>query len=158
MSEDTFHDKPFDLTSYVRDLCRDKMVDARGDRSYDEPLGDDERDDVYYHVSPAANRESIRAHGLDWTQMGAAPGIATGAHTPEEDGNYLARDMPEAEFFVELANHREFLDIWHVKPDGLPLVLRDGFTLCRVPIPADRLALFKMDADPVEARRVRDRL
>ena len=29
-----------------------------------------------FHVSSALNRESILAHGLDWTRMGAAPGIA----------------------------------------------------------------------------------
>ena len=34
-----------------------------------------------FHVTSAANRESIRSHGLDWTRMGAARGIA-GSMTP----------------------------------------------------------------------------
>jgi hypothetical protein len=29
-----------------------------------------------YHVTSVRNRGSIRAHGLDWTRMGEAPGIA----------------------------------------------------------------------------------
>jgi len=43
------------------------------------------------------NRESILAHGLDWTRMGAAPGIA-GSPVPEDDGVFLCRDEFEAGF------------------------------------------------------------
>lgn len=34
------------------------------------------RVELFCHVSSVLNRGSIRAHGLDWTLMGAAPGIA----------------------------------------------------------------------------------
>jgi hypothetical protein len=44
-----------------------------------------------FHVSSAANRKSILAHGLDWTRMGAARGIA-GSTTPEQEGVFLCRD------------------------------------------------------------------
>ena len=43
-----------------------------------------------FHVTSALNRDSILAHGLDWTRMGAAPGIA-GSLTPEEEGMFLCR-------------------------------------------------------------------
>ena len=66
-----------------------------------------------FHVSSAANRESIRAHGLDWTRMGAARGIA-GSMTPEEDGVYLCRDEFEARFFTDLNNTGGPVDVWVV--------------------------------------------
>ncbi len=50
-----------------------------------------------FHVTSAVNRESILAHGLDWTRMGAAPGIA-GSPVPEDDGVFLCRDEFEAGF------------------------------------------------------------
>ena len=56
-----------------------------------------------FQVSSAANRESIRSHGLDWTRMGAARGIA-GSTTPEENGVFLCRDEFEARFFTDLNN------------------------------------------------------
>ena len=49
-----------------------------------------------FHVTSALNRDSILAHGLDWTRMGAAPGIA-GSLTPEEEGVFLCRDEFEAD-------------------------------------------------------------
>jgi len=30
-----------------------------------------------FHVTSALNPDSILAHGLDWTRMGAAPGLAS---------------------------------------------------------------------------------
>ena len=39
-------------------------------------------------LTSAMNRESILAHGLDWTRMGAAPGIA-GSPVPEKEGVFL---------------------------------------------------------------------
>src|SRR5260221_14485904 len=44
-----------------------------------------------FHLSSAADRDSILAHGLDWTRMGAAPGIA-GSTAPEADGVFLCAD------------------------------------------------------------------
>lgn len=54
-----------------------------------------------FHVTSAVNRESILAHGLDWTRMGAAPGIA-GSAVPEEQGVFLCRDEFEAGLFVPM--------------------------------------------------------
>jgi hypothetical protein len=51
--------------------------------------------ETWFHVSSAANRESILAHGLDWTKMRAARGIA-GSTAPEADGVFLCRDEFEA--------------------------------------------------------------
>jgi hypothetical protein len=66
-----------------------------------------------FHVSSAANRESIRSHGLDWTRMGAARGIA-GSMTPEENGVFLCRDEFEARFFTDLNNTGGPVDVWVV--------------------------------------------
>jgi len=66
-----------------------------------------------FHVSSAANRESILAHGLDWTRMGAAPGIA-GSTAPEQEGVFLCRDEFEAGFFVRINNTGGPVDVWVV--------------------------------------------
>jgi hypothetical protein len=52
-----------------------------------------------FHVSPVANRASITAHGLDWTRMGAARGIA-GSRAPEVDGVFLCASDFDVDFFV----------------------------------------------------------
>ncbi len=44
---------------------------------------------LHFHVSSARNRDSIRAHGLDWRLMGAAPGIA-GSPVAEQEGVFLS--------------------------------------------------------------------
>jgi hypothetical protein len=123
------------------------------DKSSDQPLPDDERSEVFYHVTPSANRESIRRYGLDWTRMGAAPGIASGLNVPEEPGSYLARES-EVDWFVEMCNHPERVDVWKVRASGLDLVLTgDGFVLCPSVIPPERLVLLRTDIDSVEANR-----
>lgn len=66
-----------------------------------------------FHVTSAVNRESILAHGLDWTRMGAAPGIA-GSPVPEEDGVFLCRDEFEAGFFVQMNNAGGPVEVWAV--------------------------------------------
>ena len=66
-----------------------------------------------FHVSSAANRKSIRSHGLDWTWMGAARGIA-GSMTHEENGVFLCRDEFEARFFIDLNNTGGPVDVWVV--------------------------------------------
>lgn len=60
-----------------------------------------------------ANRESIRVHGLDWTRMGAAPGIA-GSTAPEAAGVFLCGDEFEAGFFIEMNNTGGPVDVWAV--------------------------------------------
>lgn len=49
------------------------------------------------------NRQSIAQHGLDWTRMSAAPGIA-GSRRPEVEGIFVCRDEEEAEFFLQINN------------------------------------------------------
>jgi hypothetical protein len=66
-----------------------------------------------FHVTSALNRESILAHGLDWTRMGAASGIA-GSSAPEEAGVFLCRDEFEAGFFVRMNNTGGPIDVWSV--------------------------------------------
>lgn len=70
----------------------------------------------FFHVTSSVNRGSIQANGLDWTLMGAAPGIA-GSRAPEREGCFLCRDDYEAEWFVRLNNTGGPVDVWAV--DGL---------------------------------------
>src|ERR1700757_3831478 len=70
-----------------------------------------------FHVSSAANRESILAYGLDWTRMGAAPGIA-GSTAPEQEGVFLCRDEFEAGFFVRINNTGGPVDVWGGRGTG----------------------------------------
>ena len=66
-----------------------------------------------FHVSSAANRESILAHGLDWTRMGVARGLA-GSTAAEEEGVFLCQDQFEARFFVDMNNTGDPVDVWAV--------------------------------------------
>ena len=52
-----------------------------------------------FHVTSVANRDSILRYGLDWSRMGAAPGIA-GSRAQEAEGVFLASDEFEADWFV----------------------------------------------------------
>src|SRR5260221_10739312 len=66
-----------------------------------------------FHLSSAANRDSILAHGLDWTRMGAAPGIA-GSTAPEADGVFLCEGEFEVQFFTQMNNTGGPVDVWAV--------------------------------------------
>jgi hypothetical protein len=68
---------------------------------------------IWYHVTSALNRDSITNHGLDWTRMGAARGIA-GSDEPEAEGIFLCSDADEAGYFVELNNTGGPVDVWAV--------------------------------------------
>jgi hypothetical protein len=87
-----------------------------------------------FHVSSAANRESILAHGLDWTRMGAARGIA-GSMVPEEKGVFLCRDEFEARFFIDLNNTGGPVDVWAVTGIGESELLTGGSGFCYFPAP-----------------------
>jgi hypothetical protein len=68
----------------------------------------------FFHVSSSRNRESIQAHGLDCSRMGAARGIA-GSTTPEQDGCFLCLDEFEMEWFVNSINNTGgSVDVWEV--------------------------------------------
>ena len=87
-----------------------------------------------FHVSSAANRESIRSHGLDWTRMGAARGIA-GSLTPEENGVFLCRDEFEARFFTDLNNTGGPVDVWVVTGVADSGLVTGGSGFCYFPAP-----------------------
>jgi hypothetical protein len=67
-----------------------------------------------FHVTSALNRDSIMRHGLDWTRMGAAPGIA-GSRGPEQAGVFLCRDEFDASSFVRMNNTGGPVDVWAVE-------------------------------------------
>jgi hypothetical protein len=69
---------------------------------------------LLFHVTSALNRESIRAHGLDWSRMGPACGIA-GSRRPEEQGVFLCSDDHEAGYFVDMNNTGGPVDVWAVE-------------------------------------------
>jgi hypothetical protein len=66
-----------------------------------------------FHVSSVLNRQSIDTHGLDWTKMGSAPGIA-GSRTPEVEGCFVAQDEYEVEFFRGFDTN-DLVDVWLVE-------------------------------------------
>jgi hypothetical protein len=103
----------------------------------------------FFHVTSALNRESILAHGLDWTRMGAAPGIA-GSHEPEEDGVFLSGSEFDARWFVAMNNTGGPVDVWAV--DGIDpeqlVTTQSGYDYFPGRIPSERLALVDLPPDP----------
>jgi hypothetical protein len=95
-----------------------------------------------FHVTSALNRESILAHGLDWTRMGAAPGIA-GSSLPEEAGVFLCRDEFEAGFFVRINNTGGPVDVWSVTgiDDQQLITTGSGFRYFPARIPRSQVTL-----------------
>jgi hypothetical protein len=95
-----------------------------------------------FHVTSALNRESILAHGLDWTRMGAAPGIA-GSLVPEEEGVFLCRDDSEASFFVRINNTGGPIDVWAVAGIGGDelITTESGFGYFPARIPRGQVSL-----------------
>jgi hypothetical protein len=104
-----------------------------------------------YHVSPSANRESIRRFGLDWRRMGTEFNIP-GAHGAEQAGVFLSRNQDEARWFVDMGRrlHRE-LDVWEVTvahdfdtyepPLDVPGQVIDGYLCWLQPIEPTRVRL-----------------
>jgi len=100
-----------------------------------------------FHVSSAANRASILAHGLDWTRMGAAHGIA-GSTVPETDGVFVCADEFEAGFFLQMNNTGGPVDLWAVTGiDERDLTESGtGFKYYPAPIPPSQVALIEWPA------------
>lgn len=97
------------------------------------------------HVSPAANRDSIRQYGLDWRRMGDARGVAGSVH-PELAVVFLGEDAHDIEFFTRMA--RQPCDAWGVAPDGLWVENGpNGWLLYPEPIPASRLRFLARDLE-----------
>ncbi|MFD7966796.1 hypothetical protein ACFV5J_39050 [Streptomyces zaomyceticus] len=95
-----------------------------------------------FHVSSTLNRQSIARHGLDWTRMGAAPGIA-GSSRPEVEGIFVCRNEEEAGFFLQINNTGGPVDLWSVDgvDEGLLLDNGNGFAYLPDRIPAAQVRL-----------------
>jgi hypothetical protein len=105
------------------------------------------------------NRESILAHGLDWTRMGAAPGIA-GSAVPEEEGVFLCRDEFEVSFFVRINSTGGPVDVWAVADIDEQALIDAGSEFSYLParIPRGQVTLVDGRSEqPVPATRSRVR-
>ena len=105
---------------------------------------------VFFHVTSVLNRDSINAHGLDWTRMGAAPGIA-GSTRPEADGVFLCRDDFTVDFFLRLNNTGTAADVWEVHGVD-PMQLLDngnGFEYVPDKVRPSQLTLLRRDVAAV---------
>jgi hypothetical protein len=104
----------------------------------------------HFHVSSALNRRSITAHGLDWTRMGLARGIA-GSPRPEQDGCFLCLDESEVEWFLEMNNTGGPVDVWAV--DGVSsedlVESPEGHFYLPAVIPPEYLTLVRTDVQPL---------
>jgi hypothetical protein len=102
-----------------------------------------------FHVSPTANRESIRRHGLDWRRMDPGErGIANGwPGRPEAEGVFLTHpEIEDARWFAGMGGGRR-VDVWRVDVRGLvieDLANEGGWWICREPIPPERLELVEV--------------
>lgn len=93
-------------------------------------------------------------HGLDWTRMGAARGIA-GSTVPEADGVFLCRDAFTASFFVRINNTGGPVDVWAVSGIDEEQMLDHGSGFFYFPgrISAGQVALIEsasLDAAPAD--------
>lgn len=94
-----------------------------------------------FHATATQNRQSILRHGLDWEQMGTAPGIA-GSREPELPAVFLCESREETGFFTGMS--RLPADIWAVAVDGRWVESGpDGWILLPEPVPPERLRLVK---------------
>lgn len=107
-----------------------------------------------YHVSAAANRDSIRTHGLDVSRMGMELGIA-GATEPEVDGVFLNESLDGAWYFATFADHPSprLVDIWEVSGVSVDELVKapEGYSYYPGRIPAENLRLHERDLDPADA-------
>jgi hypothetical protein len=101
-----------------------------------------------FHVSGAANRESIAQRGLDWRLM-TMPGVA-GSRGPELDGIFLCESEFDVAFFTEIA--RVPSDVWAVDVAGRWVESGpSGWVIVLEPIPATAVRLVRRDV--VSSRR-----
>jgi len=107
-----------------------------------------------FHVISAANRDSIRRHGLDWMRMGAACGIA-GSREPEVEGIFLCRDESEVAWFVQMNNTGGPVDVWAVTGIDSAQLLDNGSGLAYLPakIPSCQVRLASWPAADALRRR-----
>lgn len=102
-----------------------------------------------FHVTSSRNRGSIATHGLDWTRMAEASGIA-GSREPEQEGCFVCRDEHEAEWFVRLNNTRGPVDVWAVGGVDLGELIEspEGYLYVPRRVPPECLRLVKEDITP----------
>ena len=100
-----------------------------------------------FHVSSVANRDSILAHGLDWTRMGAAHGIA-GSTAPEAEGVFLCDEF-EVQFFTGINNTGGPVDVWVVTgiEERQMVETSSGFSYYPGKIPPGQVALIELPPD-----------
>jgi hypothetical protein len=103
-----------------------------------------------FHVTSVLNRASILEHGLDWTYMGAAPGIA-GSDRPEAEGVFLAEEW-DVDWFVRMNNTGGPVDVWSVVDVEEDLLVGNGSGYFFLPdrIAPARLGLLHRDLPPLQ--------
>ncbi len=102
-----------------------------------------------YHVPSVLNRDSIFAHGFDWSRMGAAPGIA-GSRRPEQEGTFLVEDEFSVDWFVRMNNTGGPVDVWQVIDVVEDELVESpaGYLYLPGVVPRDRIELVKRDLAP----------
>ncbi|GAF46307.1 hypothetical protein RW1_030_00480 [Rhodococcus wratislaviensis NBRC 100605] len=102
-----------------------------------------------YHVTSGLNRASISRYGLDWSRMGAAPGIA-GSRRPEQEGCFLAADEWERDWFIRMNNTGGAVDVWEVHGINADDLIQspEGHYFFPAVIPATELRLIQRDLPP----------
>jgi hypothetical protein len=103
-----------------------------------------------YHVTSSRNRGSIEVHGLDWSLMTTAPGIA-GSREPEVEGIFVCPDRSTTDFFVGLNNTGGPVDVWAIDDiDQSRLVeAGSGFSYLPSRISPERLTLIDQTLQPI---------
>lgn len=101
---------------------------------------------TYFHVTFSVNRQSIERHGLDWTRMSAASGIA-GSRSPEQAGCFLCGSVHEVEWFIRMGSTRGPVDVWEVEGIDESMLVESPERHHYIPsaIPPDRLRLVRRD-------------
>lgn len=104
---------------------------------------------AHYHVTSVLNRLSIITYGLDWTRMGAAPGIA-GSRRPEQQGSFLVGDEFDVDWFVGINNTGGAVDVWGVRGIDVDELVQspEGYFYFPGVIPPERVWLIKSDLSP----------
>jgi hypothetical protein len=95
-----------------------------------------------FHVSAAANRDSIGHHGLDWRLM-QRPGVA-GSRFPELEALFLCESESDVQFFTDMA--RVPSDVWAVDVTGRWIENGpSGWAIVSEPIPPSAVRVVRRD-------------
>jgi hypothetical protein len=100
------------------------------------------------HVTSSLNRDSIGNSGLDWSLMGAAPGIA-GSVNPEVEGSFVCVDGElDAEWFIQMNNTGGPVDVWEIHGVGSDELIEaaNGFMYLPRKVPPEDVTLVRRDA------------